>query len=134
VELECEKGVRRTFFYHGVKIIVLGWFFVSLALLMSFYKTFEPGEKIAVTLAGIFWVLAIGVIIFRRRLTMLVMETIWPSARCGKCGEEIELYGVWKCSCGYTDEGYYYKKCSNCKQYIGGGLLDCPSCGMSIKM
>ena len=123
--------MRRLFFYHGGKIVFF-LLFILFAVITGIYESlFKPDPAAPLVLM---WVSILLAVFLRRRVNMLIMQAIWPTARCGKCGEDVDLYGVWKCSCGYVDEGHYYKKCSNCKQFIGGGLLECPSCGMSIKM
>lgn len=45
---------------------------------------------------------------------------------CRFCNSDIDLLGMWKCSCGYSRPGHYFGRCPNCLGHPP--YIDCPAC------
>jgi hypothetical protein len=45
---------------------------------------------------------------------------------CRFCSSDIDLMGMWKCSCGHTHPGNYYGRCPKCLGHPE--YIDCPAC------
>ena len=51
-------------------------------------------------------------------------------AQCPECDTMLDLFGKWKCTCGYISSRHAFDKCKNC----GGsfGYIPCPKCEVAI--
>ena len=51
-------------------------------------------------------------------------------AQCSHCGTMLDLYGKWKCTCGYISPRHAFDTCKNCKGSFG--YIPCPKCEVAI--
>ena len=50
------------------------------------------------------------------------------SIRCA-CGQQIQLLGMWRCSCGFTYRGHVLRVCANPNCRVLPAMVRCFSCG-----
>ena len=53
---------------------------------------------------------------------------------CQCCGEVVDLVGYWRCGCGFAAprERHVLEPCDKCGKVFS--WIQCPCCGMSIKI
>lgn len=51
-------------------------------------------------------------------------------AQCPHCGTMLDLYGKWKCTCGYISPRHAFETCKNCKSSFE--FIPCPKCEVAI--
>lgn len=63
-------------------------------------------------------------------ITRALHKSFIAVAQCSHCGTMLDLYGKWKCGCGYVASRHAFDKCNNCKGSFG--YIPCPKCEVAI--
>jgi len=63
-------------------------------------------------------------------ISRALQKSLIAVAQCPHCGTMLDLYGKWKCTCGYISPRHAFDTCKNCKGSFG--FIPCPKCEVAI--